>query len=191
MEYRNYNYSERNYPKITASDIDRYRFSIVKDSYWNATNLKDIIEASYDTSKTSRLPNRKEEVVFSLVALVCELYLKSLVYACPEQNTIDKNHDLYSLFQELPASWQIRIKELLNENDFESILSNNKDVFINFRYSYEMKGYKINATFLLGFMNTLSDFCVEIYPNDIIEGDGGFYKCAHAVDGISYRIEIE
>lgn len=51
MVFENYDYDKENYPSFTDGDIDRYRYDIVKDSYWNAKNLKSIIDEVYDTWK--------------------------------------------------------------------------------------------------------------------------------------------
>ena len=54
-----------------------------------------------------------------------------------------------------------------------------------------MKGYRINATFLLKFLNALSLVCDEYYPKPIVDGIDGLYKCGMIAQGVSYRIEIE
>ena len=193
MVFENYDYDKENYPSFTDGDIDRYRYDIVKDSYWNAKNLKSIIDEVYDTSRVYRMFNRKEEMIFSLVALACELYLKSLVYSDCNQRIVVKQHDLYSLYELLPQHLKTKIIDLTkeSESDFAKKLDENKNVFIRFRYSYEMKGYRINATFLLEFMNALSVLCDVYYPKSIVDGVEGFYKCGMATQGVSYRVEIE
>ena len=54
-----------------------------------------------------------------------------------------------------------------------------------------MKGYRVNASFLMDLLRTLSEVCDELYPKEITEGMGDFYKCAHLENGVSYSIEIE
>ena len=187
----NYDYSEKNYPKFSDEDLKRNRYRIVEDSYWNANNLKSIIEGSYDTSYVHGENNRKEEVVFALVALTCELYLKSLIYTDKDQESIVKGHDLHALFTKLSLSVQTRIKELTKEDCFDEQLGENKEVFMKFRYSYEMKGYRINASFLLRFMHALEGVCDEKLPKDILEGKEGVFICGHFEDGVFYKKIIE
>ena len=136
MIIENYDYGEDNYPSFTDEDIDRYRICIVENSYWNAKNLKSILDEVYDTSRVYRLDNRKEEMIFSLAALACELYLKSLIYSDGNQKTAEKRHDLYSLYNKLSQNKKNRILELTKENEsnFMKKLDENKNVFIRFRY---------------------------------------------------------
>ena len=126
MKYTNYDYDKSNYPQYDREEICKNRYSIVSDAYWNARNLKSIIEQSYDISSIRRLPNHKEEVIFSLVALACELYMKSLVYSNEERTSIVREHDLYSLFALLSESERIRISTLLGDGGFDKKLSENK-----------------------------------------------------------------
>lgn len=191
MVFEKYDYDNGNYPEFSDEDIERNRYRIVKDTYWNAKNLMEIIEETYDTTKVHGLDNRKEEIIFSLVALVCELYLKSLAYSNSEQVSMVKGHDLSSLYSILPATIKSKIVEMTNESDFEAKLDENKDVFIKFRYSFELKGYRINATFLLNLMNALSKICNEMYPKEITDGDPGFFRCGYAANGYLYSNEIK
>lgn len=160
-------------------------------SYWNAENTKSIIEKSYDISRVYGLPNDKQEVIFALVALSCELYLKSLLYANKDQQSIVKGHDISTLFEKLPVPIKTKIEELVGENDFAKKLEANKDVFMIFRYSYEMKGYKINASFLLKLMKALSELCKGIYPKELTDGKGELFRCGYAANGVLYKIEAE
>ncbi|WP_295094514.1 hypothetical protein [Ruminococcus sp.] len=190
MVFKNYSYDENNYPGFENEDIEKNRSRIVEDSYWNATNLKSIIEKSYDTSRVERLPNRKEEMIFALVALACEQYMKSLAYFDTSKKKLVWGHDLEELFSELSDTIKKKVEELIAEDGFEKKLKDNKDVFYKLRYSYELKGYRIDANFMLKLMNTLSEVCKEYYPDEIIEGNNGFYRCGYAADGDYYGIEI-
>lgn len=191
MEMKKYDYNEENYPRFSDDDLDRNRYRIVEDAYWNARNLKEIIEEVYDTSEVHGLHNRKEEVVFSLVALTCELYLKSLVYANLEQKSIVYNHDLYSLFDLLPNEIKKTITDLSEQTVCAEEMENNRDVFVRFRYSYEMKGYRINASFLFHLMSALSRFCDKHYSQTIVKGKGKWHRVGYCSDGYFYRLEIE
>ena len=191
MKLQNYDYDNMGYPLFSDEELEKNRYRIVKDAYWNANNLTEIIEKSYDTSKVHGLPNRKEEIVFSLVALACELYLKSLAYSNLKQTKMIREHDLWSLFKLLPDKIQERIIALSAETNFYEKLEKNKNVFVVFRYSYEMKGFKINASFLIHLLSALRTFCIEYYPEKLTDGDGKWYRCGYGADGVFYRIEIE
>lgn len=54
-----------------------------------------------------------------------------------------------------------------------------------------MKGYEINATFLLHFMNSLRETCDRLYPKQITDGMGNMYYAGSLHNGTYYRIEVK
>lgn len=120
---RMYDYDkEKKYPKFNDEELDKFRNKFVGDIYWNARNLQDIIDNAYDMSTALRLPNRKEEVIFSLVALACELYLKSLICNSTFEAIKKGGHNLHDLYKFLPDDIKSTLVELMNEPDFENKL---------------------------------------------------------------------
>lgn len=84
------------------------------------------------------------ELSFPLVmtqTFACEVYLKILILK--RGLHYNREHDLYSLYNILDADTQVKIKEkykgLNGDNaDFSEKLEKNKDVFIKWRYYYEI-----------------------------------------------------
>lgn len=75
-------------------------------------------------------------------ALASELALKSILYQ--EKIPYEKNHDLYELFNLLPAEYQkeityriLQLNPKYNMDNFEKDFSFFAQAFIDFRYSYE------------------------------------------------------
>lgn len=106
------------------------------------------------------------EIHVALAGLVCEIYLKYLIYKNLNKNEfcLIKGHDLKTLFGQLNGEQKSKILSFFSELDltsFEGEVDKIKLVFEDFRYSYELNGYTIHAGFIKKFADALYDIVNE------------------------------
>lgn len=94
----------------------------------------------------------------------CELYLKYLVYFVKNNihkimvSQLDKRHDLKNLYGMCDDNIKNQIKEKMGD-DFETHLERVKLNFVTLRYDYEYEKVTYSPTFVIEFMEVLSEIC--------------------------------
>lgn len=98
-----------------------------------------------------------------LLAIDIEILLKAINLA--DNDTKPRVHDWVDLFSSLPGTRQ---REIINsmptefQNDFASLLNNNKDSFIKWRYAYENNGLTCNWSFVHELANVLGGIALKL-----------------------------
>lgn len=100
-----------------------------------------------------------------LYSLNIEIQFKALYLA--DADTKSKGHDLEDLFNKLAPTRQQEIigkmpKPYNIEVDFRKVLHDNKETFIEWRYSYEQKQLECNVSFLHMLSNALAGILLPI-----------------------------
>lgn len=94
----------------------------------------------------------------------CELYLKYLVYFVKNNihkimvSQLEKGHDLKKLYGMCDDNIKNQIKEKMGD-DFETHLERVKLNFVTLRYDYEYEKVTYSPTFVIEFMEVLSEIC--------------------------------
>lgn len=94
----------------------------------------------------------------------CELYLKYLVYFVKNNihkimvSQLEKGHDLKNLYGMCDDNIKNQIKEKMGDN-FETHLERVKLNFVTLRYDYEYEKVTYSPTFVIEFMEVLSEIC--------------------------------
>lgn len=92
-----------------------------------------------------------------------EILLKAICLA--DTGVKPKGHDWEALFKLLPASRQQEIIGKLQpgfQADFPNLISRNKDIFINWRYTYEHTGLNCDISFVQDFANVVGIVALNI-----------------------------
>lgn len=102
------------------------------------------------------------EIHVALAGLICEVYLKYLIYKNLDENQFHqiRGHDLQNLFNQLDVNQKNEIISYFPEFSlmtFEEEVDKIKLVFEEFRYSYELNGYTIHSGFIKKFADVLHD----------------------------------
>ena len=95
------------------------------------------------------------------MSFACELYLKSLLSV--NEDPIH-GHNLYELYKELSLDKKCKIINapcFKGDTNFEKELEENKDVFQDWRYSFEHKPIQVDVIFLENFAYTLYDLLLN------------------------------
>ena len=100
-----------------------------------------------------------------LYSLTIEILLKALYLA--DTDTQSRGHDIEQLFNNLtPERQQEIIRRMPNqyndETEFKRVLHDNKDIFVEWRYSYEQEHLECNVAFLNQFTNALAGIVLPI-----------------------------
>ena len=100
-----------------------------------------------------------------LYSLNIEIQLKALYLADSDQKV--KSHDLEDLFNRLAAARQQEIIGKMPqpynvEADFRKVLHDNKDIFVDWRYSYEQSQLECNISFLNYLSSALAGIVLPI-----------------------------
>lgn len=146
--------------KLDFNDKDNASWIIGKaketgDSYYK------LISPTYDNSFGGGY-GTWFEIHVALAGLVCEIYLKYLIYKNfrEDEFCLIKGHDLKNLFQKLNADQKDNVVSYFPEFDlrsFEEEVDKIKSVFEDFRYSYELNGYTIHSGFIKKLADALHD----------------------------------
>lgn len=135
------------------------------DSFYKASSkCIDIIKVP-DENRYEAVPVLIVPFIVNL-SFACEIYLKILIFNRTQK--IVKGHCLDELFLKLPQKEQNDIKINININknsNFDKELKNIKNIFTEFRYSYEFDNLKYNISFLRDFAIILNNECLIIKKN--------------------------
>ena len=89
-----------------------------------------------------------------------ELGLKAIIES--ESKTPPKIHNMKTLFEELSTDVKLEIKEKVNqslsiteESKFYTLLKDHKNIFVDWRYTYELTNNHINVQFIEAFFNII------------------------------------
>lgn len=136
-------------------------------------NIEMCIEEANTFLKVAEILEKDEETIFGGIfpfvvnsALACELFLKSIIMINSTSPIIIKEHKLNKLFDQLPISNQIQIKELFSKRmkrDFDKLLLEMSDTFVKWRYAYEQNNIEINITGILTLAQVLNEHITERY----------------------------
>ena len=149
--------------EISPEKLSQHAFSF-------AFGFREIIDLITDPQKIDQIMNCEQ--VATILSLVDEILLKSLIYEEMEQEELKKyitEHDLIKLFRmidetEQEAIWKeyntYNVKRIGKE-EFINEVKEIKDTFIQFRYCFEMKGFALKQRFLKEFTNALLHYCKE------------------------------
>lgn len=102
------------------------------------------------------------------LGLSSELFMKSIILELTP-NTIIQNHKLNELFNLLPLNIQEEIKQKINDDNFDSLLKDNGNVFYEMRYIYE--DIFISAKYNLKFFEDLNNILYKISKRLVTIGD--------------------
>lgn len=143
--------------KLSKKDYDPIKVLQIADSFYLAAErcgeYRPIAPNSWQMLSVPKTTNR---------AFACELYLKSILFSM--KNFIS-GHNLYNLWESLPADIQMEIKKecpCAPNTTFEESLSSIKLSFKEWRYIFEYREHSIEETFLYYFAMTLKKFAYEI-----------------------------
>lgn len=92
-----------------------------------------------------------------------EILLKALCLA--DTGVKPRGHDWEVLYNQLPTLRQQEIVSKLRQEfraDFQNLLSRNKDIFINWRYTYEHTGLNCDISFVQDLANVLGGIAIGI-----------------------------
>lgn len=98
-----------------------------------------------------------------LYGIAIEIYLKALMLADGVAEL--RSHDWVRLFTSLPMARQNEVKDIIGDaykHDFDSFLSDNKDTFIKWRYSYEETNLKCDISFVKELSDVLGSILMKI-----------------------------
>lgn len=152
--------------KINDNDLEDISYSAkeVADGYY------ELIPDNYDWFKIDIGAKSKFEMYLAIAGLACEIYLKAILYRCNGiKASSRKKHDLKELFILLDGCRHDLAERIIsdvckNDNtDFYEELDRSKDIFNEFRYSYELNGYTIHVLFVITFMNSLKEITDELF----------------------------
>ena len=149
--------------EISPEKLAQHAFSF-------AYGFKDIIDLITDPLKIDQIMNCEQ--IASIISLVDEILLKSLIYEGMKPEDLKKyiiEHDLYKLFQMLERNEQEALLEEYNKISKKPIereaylqgIEEIKVTFSQFRYCFEMKGFTLKQRFLLEFSKSLFNYCRE------------------------------
>lgn len=149
--------------EISPEKLAQHAFSF-------AYGFKDIINLITDPQKIDQIMHCEQ--IASIISLVDEILLKSLIYEGMKQEDLKKyivEHDLYKLFQMIEENEQEALMEEYNKISKEPIeregylqgIAEIKDTFCQFRYCFELKGFALKQHFLLQFSKSLFNYCKE------------------------------
>ena len=127
-----------------------------------ADGLYDLVKKNCDTKKPNSDPESHLEMYLSLAALVCEIYMKSIIYNENSHNGQQvKKHYLDELFGMLPGNIQLRIEEQIE--GIGLILPPIKKTFETLRYDFELNHVQGDYLILFEFMEVLKEIS-HSYP---------------------------
>lgn len=161
---RNYFDKDNKGPKPTGDDLARGAFA-------SAIRFNKIIEQIKAPGSNITFIDYNAEIAV-LLALTCELFLKALNYNEDGNKTITtkpKEHNLQELFDKLPdwikndiiaEYYSIKGKKT-DDAQFKLWLDLAKNVFIEFRYSFELPASILPYQFLIEFEEALRKICVK------------------------------
>ena len=100
-----------------------------------------------------------------LYSLNIEIQLKALYLV--ENDTKSRGHDIEELFNRISNDRQLEIigrmpQPYNNEAEFRRVLHDNKDTFVEWRYSYEQAKLECNVSFLNMLANALAGILLPI-----------------------------
>lgn len=125
------------FPKeVDYTDRDSVQISAT-NAVHTANGLYDLIKGACNPQNPNSLANEYVEMHYALAGLVCEIYMKSIIYNENLHNGKKfKGHKLDELFQTLPENTQEKIKETIPNIDIKLPLVGN--VFETLRYDFEL-----------------------------------------------------
>lgn len=94
-------------------------------------------------------------------ALACELYMKAIMISSSDNNEFVEGHHFDELFLELPEEAKTTIQEIYSKfahSKFDDMLNRNKNVFAEWRYSFEGKHIVVEPLGLLDFLDALRQY---------------------------------
>lgn len=127
-----------------------------------ADGFYSLIKNNCNTENPSVSSNARLEMYLALAGLVCEIYMKSIIYfenrhGCKQC----RGHKLNELFALMPDSHK---NELIHGiNGIESILPDIGNAFESLRYDYELNHIQGNYLLLFDLMEVLHSIC-DRYP---------------------------
>lgn len=98
-----------------------------------------------------------------LIAIDIEILLKAINIA--DNDAVSNDHDWTRLFGTLSTSRQQEIKNAMPsqfKQDFDTLLDNNKDAFVRWRYCYEFNKLTCNWTFIHSLANVLAVIAINL-----------------------------
>ena len=146
---------------MNYSDDESVKYMATKAIH-TADGLYDLVKMNCDTKKPDSAPESHLEMYLSLAALVCEIYMKSIIYNEDSHNGQQvKKHFLDELFGMLPSNIQLRIEEKIESIGL--ILPSIKKTFETLRYNFELNHVQGDYLILFEFMEILKEIS-HSYP---------------------------
>lgn len=151
-------------PKAKYDDEKNVKM-IAAQALKTANALYSLVHEKYDMSK-SAAENDNIELLISLAALACEIYMKARLYDQDRNNGKRiSGHKLRELMHELSNEDVATITQQIP--NIETRICAIENAFVDLRYVFELNAFDKEYLLIFDLMESLHDICTEIEPCDM------------------------